>query len=829
MPQSVRTSGLPGDTARTLLDVVSCHGDGIWRLQQEAPGTPEFVVKIEQERIVDLQLEDHPNVLVRALLEHPNLPSRDRTRLRKQAEELGVCPGILCLEEGLFDPQCAAEAIGQVVDDYLVPVLNSGLATWTVCDQATLDTGLLHRVDLGQSMEEVLLRSARRHQLWDTIRDLPLMREVVAATPSAMTVISDPDESVEKRTLIESADGIQDLAEICESTADRWQALDLLLKLLMDGHLETHSSMELFQAGETMVADQQHDRALRRWRSADEKGLDDFDLGARIGRTCAITGRIAEADRRLRAHAQRCSDQLRIDAARDAWSGVSALNPQDGEARQRAIALWQRDPGDNPTLCLELARALIDGQQADAACQLLDSVGAQIPDPRIHQLHEEAAISGGDPEASHRARWRQAEALRASGQFDQAAGHYEYLSSDSASNPILLLRLTEIALERNDPGQAQQYCRQALAGSEGETRALDVESRQALEELATREEAPAELHRWLADHAQRCGDRQLEALSRQRQCQAHQREQDFESAREAARRGHQLQPENLEVALEHSRMEEQAGELHNAISILEQILQQLPDGHPRTAELVEAILQRHPSSATALQKSLSEAEAGSSQQRSIQLRLALIGMLQGQPSKTAQTDASSHRVLEILSALTATDDTALKKLQSVAEKLLQQPDPLVQLVREALLQVNPDHPLLQSEAPLPTPARTDRGSVVRTGIGGITEKLRHVQTDEGEPPGEPDPAPAARPADGATADAPKGIQSALDRLRSLRGNGSDPEPVEPLENAEICDESAENSPKHADAAPPPPAPVEAKQLKSAAARLGALREGASGS
>ena len=525
------------------------------------------------------------------------------------------------------------------------------------------------------------------------------------------------------------------------------------------------------------------------------KGLDDFDLGARIGRTCAVTGRIAEADRRLRAHAQRCSDQLRIDAARDAWSGVSALNPQDGEARQRAIALWQRDPGDNPTLCLELARALIDGQQADDACQLLDSVGAQIPDPRIHQLHEEAALSAGDPEASHRARWRQAEALRASGQFDQAAGHYEYLASDSASSSILLFRLTEIALERNDPAPAQQYCRQALTGSEGETRALDVESRQALEELALREDAPAELHRWMADHAQRCDDQQREALSRQRQCQAHQREQDFESACQAARRAHQLQPENLEVALEHARMEEQAGELHNAISIREQILEQLPDGHPAAAELVESILQRHPSSATALRRSLGAVEDGSRQQQSIQLRLALIGMLGGQPSRPEQTDASHHRVLEILSALTASDDTALKKLQSVAEKLLQQPDPLVQLVREALQQVNPDHPLLQSEAPLPTTASTNRGSVVRTGIGGITEKLRNVQTDDAEPRSAPDPTPAAGPAEGTAPDAPKGIQSALDRLRSLRGNGSDPEPAGPTENTEIGAETAENSPE----------------------------------
>ena len=165
MPQPVRTAGLPGDAARTLLDLVSCQGNGTWQLHPDDENSPGLLVQIEEGRLVDLQRSDLPNVLVRALVTEGSLRSRDRNRLEKQAAELGVCPGVLCLEEGLFDPGLAAELIGQVVDGDLVSVLSAGPATWSGPQQQDIGTGLQGRVNLGQSIEEVLLRSARRAQL----------------------------------------------------------------------------------------------------------------------------------------------------------------------------------------------------------------------------------------------------------------------------------------------------------------------------------------------------------------------------------------------------------------------------------------------------------------------------------------------------------------------------------------------------------------------------------------------------------------------------------------------------------------------------------------
>lgn len=811
MAHLVHTADLPGDAARTLLDLVSCHGNGTWQLKSEGADNPELVVQIEDDRLVDLLRPGQPSVLIRALIQGGSLRSRDRKLLEKQAADEGTCPGVLCLDAGLFDASNAAEAIGQVVDGDLVLVLGAASATWSGPHPEVIGSGLHGRVDLGQSLEEVLLRSARRHDIWKTILDLPILRDVVAATPQAMHVIQDPAEGAETKALIEAADGLQDIGEIAATRPDPWRALDRLLMLVAQGHLETQSAMELFRAGETMLASGQSQQALRRWRRAEEMGLDDFDLGARIGTTCAETGRTAEAQRRLRAHAQRCSDQLRIDAARDTWSSIATLDPGDTEAQQRAIALWQKEPGDDPGLCLSLARTLIDSQQADSACQLLDAVGAMIPDPRIHELHEEAACVAGDPHGTHKARWRRAESLRACNQLEEAAVHYDYLAQQEHPDPLLSLRLTEVAMHRGDDNLARQHCLQALLGPHGDPRTLDAETREAVEFLAQSAGAPSDLHRWVGDNARRCGDDELEALARQKQCQSHRRESDLQGAYEAICRSHRLHPANLEVAIDRAHLEEELGDPRTAISTFEQILGQLPGGHPREQELIEALLQRDRSSRIALERALALTTKGSVQQRSLLLRLSLLSMLEGQPCNISGKADANQRLLAILSALIDTEDTRATHLAQIAQQLDQQPDPLDHLLREALAEVDPDHPFLKTTAAVPV-TEPRRAAVVRTGIGGITEKLRNVQSTDPPAVGQTDTEGTEKIHPAATSPEPQnGIQTALERLKSMRTMGSDEDQGSPSNSAEGTAQSCK------------PSAVPGK-LDDAATRLGALRD-----
>ncbi|HIA28163.1 MAG TPA: hypothetical protein EYN79_08650, partial [Planctomycetes bacterium] len=279
MPQMVRTAGIPGDAARTLLDITARSENGTWHLQPDDPEAPDVRIEIKDGRLVDLDRPGLPSVLRRALVIDGPLASRVRDRLTRRAAEQQVCPGLLCLEEGLIDAETAGAAIGTVVDADLMLVLGAGEATWSgpsvlssgsllsskrvtskprvpwncCAGEATwsgpseqpINSGLEGRVDLGESIEEVLFRSAHQHRLWEGITDLPLLRDVVAATPSALSIISNPQVAAEEKLIIESADGQSDVGEIAGARPDPWRALERLTSLIEEGHLETQSAMEL--------------------------------------------------------------------------------------------------------------------------------------------------------------------------------------------------------------------------------------------------------------------------------------------------------------------------------------------------------------------------------------------------------------------------------------------------------------------------------------------------------------------------------------------------------------------------------------------------------
>ena len=823
MPQMVRTAGIPGDAARTLLDITARSENGTWHLQPDDPEAPDVRIEIKDGRLVDLDRPGLPSVLRRALVIEGPLASRVRDRLTRRAAEQQVCPGLLCLEEGLIDAETAGAAIGTVVDADLMLVLGAGEATWSGPSEQPINSGLEGRVDLGESIEEVLFRSAHQHRLWEGITDLPLLRDVVAATPSALSIISNPQVAAEEKLIIESADGQRDVGEIAGARPDPWRALERLTSLIEEGHLETQSAMELFRCGESFHAAGDHDTALRRWRRAEELGLDDFDLGAKIGEACASTGRRSEAARRLRCHAQRCTDQVRIEAARDAWSGVAILDATDVDARNRAMALWNKSPGTDPKPCANLAQALMDAGENAAACQLLDSIGAHLPDPMLHALHEQAAANCGDPEASQRARWRRAEALRARQQWQQAERLYLQIETDSDDTSLLMLRLAEAALHRQDVEAARSFSQRALF-MRGETpRSLDSESREAIEAIASHAEAPATMHRWIADDARLNQKFKLEARARQLQWLAHLREDAPEEARVAAQRCHHLSPEDPRIALDRAMLERDGHENGIAAAILDSLLHQLPVGDACETAVVESLLELAPTSRIGLERALALSEKGTPRHQSLHLSLGLVQVLQGDRIDARPEDGPVASVLEIISALLRDGDGRKSALCSVGNRAARSKDPLLELLRAEVAKLQPDHPLLQEQVPT-APVPSSRGEVVRSSIGGITEKLKGLQNSaQGQSGSAEAPiADTAEPSSPATAEQPTpsgGIQSALDRLRSLRGAAGSSQ-----HEAAAAVESRPEEPGAPETPAAHPDPIATRGLDDAAARLGTLRE-----
>ena len=482
-----------------------------------------------------------------------------------------------------------------------------------------------------------------------------------------------------------------------------------------------------------------------------------------------------------------------------------------------------RNPGDDPKPAAQLAQALIDAGSADSACQLLDSIGAHLPDPQLHSLHQQAAQASGDPEAAQRARWRQAEALRATGQWSDATELYQQLAAENDQTSLLMLRLAESALQRSASDMAQEYTEKALHNESGTLRPLDPASREAIHIILQHEDAPATLHCWNADDARTQQQPQREAEARRHQWHAHCCESNIDAAREAARRCHELSPGVPDIALERSQLEERAGQPAMAAIILESLLHELPTDHPAVPAAVKSLLALDRTRKIALQHSLQLSDPDSTHHQATQLALGLIQVVEGE-SFTASPEAGAQAmVLGIISALLETGPAREDALTTIADQLSRHPDPLVHLLCATVAKHQPDHPLLQ-RATQPPAASARPAAVVRSSIGNITDKLRGVQTSPGEPTAADPTAPVQElpespPQQSPATPAPnQGIQASLNRLRSLRGDTSPP-PQSP--QGETPEPEPGPDPVATPAALPPP--VATGSLQSAASKLGSLR------
>lgn len=493
LPQTVPFTAHAGDAARALISAIQRHGEGTWEFHIESAAAPVLSIEVRDEMLVDLERPGRRSLLHRALLDDSLLKSRDLQRLERRGLEEQRCPGILCLEEGTIEPVKAAERIAAILSSDLMEVLTAVQGEWRGPFQRPIDSGMCGRVEVGLSPQQALLRSARQHGLWDAIGELPLLREVISATPSAFALVQHPQTSAEVKSLLESADGQQDLFELTRHRADSWRAFDRALELLEEGHLEALSAIPLFQLGEQKLTAGDSEAALRHWRRAEEKGLDDFDLCGRIGEICAGSERRMEALIRLRQHARRSTEQLRFEAARQAWTQLAFLEPADEEAVDRAIQLWVKEPGEDLADCRQLAELLQKSGRWNDLAELVSGVGAHQPDARWHQWHEEAARALGDEEMELKALWRRAECLRTGEDPRSALTHYRRLLDRGYQATKVSLRLAEVSLQQGDSSEARTLLLEVLQGRLRGALYECEESRSILESCGRSPEAPLEV------------------------------------------------------------------------------------------------------------------------------------------------------------------------------------------------------------------------------------------------------------------------------------------------------------------------------------------------
>lgn len=821
----------PGDAARSLIEAVLSHGEGTWVLQPRDPEAPSISVEVKSGWLVDIEQPGRRSILHRALLKSPLLRDKDISRLERLGLEKQACPGSLCLDEGIIDPDLAGNEILKAMDCDLLLIHGAGEGSWHGPLSHSINSGLRERVELGMNLEQALLRSAREHQLWETIVDLPLMREVVSAAPTAMTLFADPGASAEKKALIESADGQNDIAALTTPRPDPWRALDRVLELLDEGHLQFQSAMSLFHLGEQKKESGDFTAALRHWRRAEEKGLDDFDLGGRIGELCAETGRVSEGLQRLRVHAKRCTEQLRWDAARTAWTHLVQFDPSDKEACDRAIQLWKKEPAEDLSEGLKMAQVLIDSKQWQEACDLLDGVGARVPDARVYELHEIAAQAFGDIDSAYKARWRRAECLRTGARPEQALEHYQYLEDHNPGSTILRVRLAEALLRNGNIEAAGEILQSEFVDSGQHRGNIDEELFGALHSCEQQPEVPGIVREVLFVEALQsdCIPRARNLL--RKLCASAISHADFLAGERVTQRWLNLEPSDIEVRSDLLELYLRHGKEDRYKILLEESMNLEILTHDQRQKMALDLLELDPSHPKAVTRLLHEPIPESLDREDLYRRALLRATADGSTLPKMNEfglSASQDGRWDVLTALFSGHETSLEDVKPVVDRLKTQPNLLQDLLSDLLESVTSGEELSEtlgqlSSTPEPVPARQQRVAVVRSGVTGITEKLKNLGQSVSD-----SPSPRAEEADflaGETvnstpepAKAAAGVQSSLDRLKAMRGAS---EPVRTVPELPSTPENEDQEPLSVRPAPPPVAPQ--PKVSNAIARLGALR------
>lgn len=844
MADSTSQSPRKGSAAEALLLRVAAEPSQTWEFVPTDPEGPDLRLTIRNGRLEDLARASGDSLLSRALL--GSLRDRERRRLEKRASDAGEDPGLRAFHDRWVPQEEAVELVQGRIDADLAELLAAGSGRWLKIDSTPLADGLCGVLHLQVPLEDALLFAARRHNLWQEARSLPIMRDVLSATPRALPLLSDPDLPGELRSLLEAIDGRSDIAELVEnSTNEPWHRFDQVMALLEEGITDVLSPMELFQLGAEMERDGNSLEALRRFTRSSERGLDDFDIDLRIANLRQKLGDISEARLLFLAFAEKCTAQFRVNDTIGAYEKVLELDPEDRDTTDRLIELVGRHGKGEEAhrVGMELSRRLLEKGDAALADSLLENLASRGElDEAMLRLHLEIRRDLGDEDASSEVASRLGSLLHSQGEFNSALEVVEERIAAGESSAGLLARRIELALQVGDPSKAVDTLLELTAVDGWSCDAPGEEAWTRLSALSEADMLPTEILEWIATAAESRADGTTAADVLGRLQSRASKSEEAEAALEFARRRQAHLVGDTEAIVSLARLERCHGNSREAAAILEDALGKLETGSEDEEQLVAELIATDP---LHLQGNLLLARKENAKLPQV-LRSSLLQMLSGDlqgatGTLARETSASSlSGLLESLDALLSLDSDRLFEAAEGAADAGNRG--LLSLFLELIEDDNDPRlaPLRQrlegDEAREEAARRTEGGvKVVSSGIQAITERLRGLQGVGAEVPSVTPPSKEMTVAkgtdEGADAEAaaepgpPKpvagGINAALERLRNLRGaEGTADSPTPPSSSQEKAD-SGEKSPPEKPVEHPEP--TASAGIASAAARLGSLR------
>ncbi len=466
--------------------------------------------------VADIDTGRDDTVLEAGLLNTGGFADKDLKRARKTAAKKKVSIGTALLELDLLEEDVIVESVQQQVMGEVCGVFDWEVASHDFIEHAdderleTFYSDLTDHVEIYIDGEEVFLDGARRLGRWDLVASqFGMLHDVYYATPSSFKYFHEQDYP-EERAIIGAVDGIKDVEEvIAAASQDPFAAFNVVRKLMAANELELINPVQMYQLGVEASSGDNLEKAVKLFRRAHERGLDDFDLQLKLAQTYEGLGRKQDATNWYVLFGEKCQAQLRFDEAIRCLRKAVRLDPDRIATRENLMTLLfqnnRREEGIEELIGIAERKAA-KGNKAGALTMLLEHQGDEDKDPRVQKKLIEIAESAGNTELANREREALAKSLELRKDVEAALEVYQMMYCDGDDSIDVRLKLVDLHRKRGNRQKALDHIRSILNTPEKR----GVRDLQILEHLheTVRELRPADnrSNQWLVDRSIHAGD-----------------------------------------------------------------------------------------------------------------------------------------------------------------------------------------------------------------------------------------------------------------------------------------------------------------------------------
>lgn len=547
-------------------------------------------------QLIDLIVETPPSVLTDVVSGSQLLDASRLRRLEQEALSEGVDLGEMCLARG----ELAAESLPDLVVYHLQVRLGELLlAPFVRVEElrppaSPTGWGVAQYFQLAIPLESLLIGAARVRGLWQVAREcFPSLKEVYGAKPSAFYLISQEAEYPAEAAILRALDGLKDLAEVAEATGeDPFESLAVFDGLLADGHVSATNPVELFQLGCEEERKGNVAKALRLFQCAEERGLDDFDLGFRLGELYHANGRDAEAIERFLAFAEKCVGQYRIEDTIRSCRKIIEIDPKNLEVLERYVSLLAKYGKGDEALHegLRLARRFASQDEPTRALGTLEKI-VELADgnEEVLRFYHELCEQTGHEQGAIRAQRRLAKLFHQRAERGKALEFYQGLFVRGEDTPEVRSRLCELHFAAGNLVKACEHLEHLKRMQGWSARGPEKEAVEFFRRLLESGVRESGVIAWLADEARHRGNPEETLRYLRLHCETLEGQGKMQEARRAAEQLLRLDPRNIGAARRLSALELRCGDAQRAAATLEQFAAGLKEDGNREQELRQVL------------------------------------------------------------------------------------------------------------------------------------------------------------------------------------------------------------------------------------------------